>query len=606
MTIDAEAVYRPAAATAPAAATRVAAHRLVAVVMIAASFACWAFALGHADLTKLAGYGLLTALPHSYYAGLALLALGFAYAAALTPVRPALLGSYVIALVVQLHATAALLYDEPRYSWTYKHLGVVDYIQQNGQVHRWIDIYNNWPGFFALTAWLAKAAGVDPIELAPWAQLFFELAALAAIVFALRGFTRDSRRVWIAAWIFVVANWVGQDYLSPQAFAFTLSVVVLGLALRLPPKQGRRMTALGRRIDRLVRGGDGTAVIAAGATPAVIAVGAVCSLAVIVSHQLSPIFLILDLCALAILTRRPSPTILAVLIAAEIGWVALGWSFISTHFSLFDVSSSLEARRGAVGNPLPGVALGAELPQVSMAAVGLLAVLGFVRAWRSGRRLLVPLALAGMPFPFVAAQSYGGEGPLRAYLFALPFLALLAAELVVPGERARRSGRPRRTRSLLLLAATGVITLGSLFGYFGQETLNRITADDVAASRWFLDNAAPGAGVILFASNFPERVDAHYADHLDAPQILVRVPGVAGGSRFAERGMAALAQMVRSDPAREQYVIVTPSQLEYLRYNGMAPAGGAQVLTRMLERSPDFRVVFRSGQSEIFRSVGSS
>jgi hypothetical protein len=50
-------------------------------------------------------------------------------------------------------------------------------------------------------------------------------------------------------------------------------------------------------------------------------------------------------------------------------------------------------------------------------------------------------------------------------------------------------------------------------------------------------------------------------------------------------------------------VIVTPSQLEYLRYNGMAPAGGAQVLTRMLERSRDFRVVFRSGQSEIFEFI---
>jgi hypothetical protein len=603
--MDAQAVYRPAAAAAPAAATRAVAHRLVAVLTIGGSFACWAFALRHTDLTKLAGYGLLTALPHSYYAGLALLAIGFAYAAALTPVRPGLLGSYVIALVVQLHATAAILYSEPRYSWTYKHLGVVDYIEQNGQVHRWIDIYHNWPGFFALTAWLAKAAGVDPIELAPWAQLFFELAAVAAIVFALRGFTRDPRRVWIAAWIFVVANWVGQDYLSPQAFAFTLAVVVLGLALRLPPKQGRRATALGRLIDRMVRGGDGTAVIAAGATPAVIAFGAVCSLAVIVSHQLSPIFLILDLCALAILTRRPSRTILAGLIAAEVAWVALGWSFISTHFSLCDVSISLEARRGAVGQPLPGVSLGAELPQISMAAVGLLAVLGLVRAWRSGRRLLVPLALAGTPFPFVAAQSYGGEGPLRAYLFALPFLALLAAELVVPGDRPRRSGRPRRTRSLLLLAATGVIVGGSLFGYFGQETLNRITADDIAASRWFLDNAEPGAGLVLFASNFPERVDAHYADHLDAPVVLVHIPGVAG-REFAVRGMAALERIARDDSTKEQYVIVTPSQLEYLRYNGMAPGGGGPVLTRMLERSRDFRVVFRSGQSEIFRFAGSS
>src|SRR5204863_2854991 len=104
--------------------------------------------------------------------------------------------------------------------------------------------------------------------------------------------------------------------------------------------------------------GDGMSVVAGGGAAAILAAGAVCSLAVVVSHQLSPIFLILDLCALALLTRRPSVRALAVLVAAEVAWVALGWSFISTHFNLFDVSSSLEATRGAVGHPLPGVALG--------------------------------------------------------------------------------------------------------------------------------------------------------------------------------------------------------------------------------------------------------
>jgi hypothetical protein len=601
--IDAEAVFRPV----PAAATREAASHLVrdavlATFTIGGSFVCWAIALRGADLTDLSGYGLLTALPAAYFAGLVLLTLGFAYSAAATPVRPALLGAHVLALVVQLHATAAILYDEPRYSWTYKHLGVVDYIQQNGQVHRWIDIYHNWPAFFALTAWVAKAAGVEPIALAPWAQLFFELAAVAAIVFALRGLTRDPRRVWIAAWLFVVANWVGQDYLSPQAFAFVLAIVVIGLALRLAPPEGRRRSMFGRQIQWAVRGGDGTSLVTGGPARAILAAGAVCSLAVIVSHQLSPIFLILDLCTLALLTRRPSWPVIGVLVAAEVGWVALGWTFISTHFSLFDVTSSLEARGVAAGHPLPGVTLGEQLPQLSMGVVGILAIAGFIRAWRAGRRLLVPLALAGTPFPFVAAQSYGGEGPLRAYLFALPFLALVAAELVVPGERTRTGGPPR-TRSVVLVAATVLIAGGSLFGYFGQETLNKITSDDIAASRWFLDNTHPGARAVLFASNFPERVDANYVDHLDSAQILVRVPGVAG-PHFATRGLVALERMLRNDSGREEYVIVTPSQLSYLRFNGMAPPGAAEELTRSLEQSGDFEVVFRTGASEIFRFTG--
>ncbi|MDX6502931.1 MAG: hypothetical protein QOE29_56, partial [Gaiellaceae bacterium] len=196
--------------------------------VIGGAGACWAAALGDADLGRLSGYGLLTALPPIYFVGLGLLACGFAVAASQERVRPGVLAAHVVALVTMLHATTAILYPEPRYTWTYKHLGVIDYITTHGDVHRWIDIYQNWPMFFALNAWLSRTAGISPLAFAPWAQLFFELANVAVVVFAVAGLTRDVRLRWTAAWLFVVANWIGQDYLAPQAFAFTLAVALVG------------------------------------------------------------------------------------------------------------------------------------------------------------------------------------------------------------------------------------------------------------------------------------------------------------------------------------------------------------------------------------------
>ena len=41
--------------------------------------------------------------------------------------------------------------DLPMYAWTYKHLGVVDYIRHSHELARDVDVYNCWPSLFAVT-----------------------------------------------------------------------------------------------------------------------------------------------------------------------------------------------------------------------------------------------------------------------------------------------------------------------------------------------------------------------------------------------------------------------------------------------------------------------
>jgi hypothetical protein len=575
--------------------------------VIAVAFAWWGLALRATDLSRLSGYGLLTAVPPLYFLALLLLATGFAVAAARPQVQPRLLAVHVVSLVVMLHATTAILYPEPRYAWTYKHLGVIDYIAVHGHVDRTIDVYQNWPGFFALNAWFSEATGLAPIDYAAWAQVFFGLANIAAIVFALRGVARDPRLVWTAAWIFVVANWIGQDYLAPQAFGFILVEVVIGLILRCVPPPGAPPTALGRRREQLIdrvraaalRGRpaqDGDGVGCPISAQAAVAVGALCSLAVIVSHQLSPVMLVLSVTALIVLRRGPPLWVLAGVVVAEELWLGISYDFVSRHFQIVQVAAESTARPAGFGaESLAGAALGADLSRAAIVLTVLLAGAGVVRRLRAAHWDLAPAALAVAPFLLLGFQSYDGEGPLRAFLFALPWLAFFVAAACYPAAHARSTLR----RAWPLFAASLLIATGSLFGYFGQEMMNYMGHDDVAASRWYLDHAPARASLTLVAPNLPERLNARYSDHLETRPDLVSEPGFRPHPLGAA-DVPVLEALLRRDDSPRRYVALSASQERYARFYGLVPPGSLRRLSAALRASPDFELVYQQGAASIF------
>ena len=131
-------------------------------------------------------------MPPTYFLAFALLIGGFAVAVAQADPSPRVLGGYVLALIVVIHATTAILYDEPRYAWTYPHLGVINLIAATGRANRQVDIYNNWPAFFAFNAWFTKTSGLAAIRYAGWAQLFFNVDQ--RVRDALRAARTDARR----------------------------------------------------------------------------------------------------------------------------------------------------------------------------------------------------------------------------------------------------------------------------------------------------------------------------------------------------------------------------------------------------------------------------
>jgi hypothetical protein len=587
-------------------------RRAISALLLFAAIYLWVVALHRTDLGDISGYGLLTALPVEYYAALILIAAGFVLAVSERGPAPLLLAAHALALILVLHGTTAVLYAEPRYTYTFKHLGVIDYIARHGAVDRSIDIYQNWPGFFALNALFQREGGVAAFSYAPWAQVFFETFSLAAILFAVRGLTRDVRLQWTTAWFFLVADWPAQNYLAPQAMGFPLVFLITGLCVRCAPYPGPWQWRVGRRFRAWLarfgrprarpRSPDGPWDGFLTSRHAVVA-GALLFLAVVVTHQLSPAMLIVAVTFFAIATGRLPLRLVAAMAAVEAVWLAWSWPYLSKHFDLISPGLFITSRPQGEnpGRALPGAALVANMAKAVVVAMALLALAGAVKQIRLRRLQLPPVAFALAPVAIVPWQSYGGEILFRAFLFALPWLAFFAAVACVP-SLSRRT--PALLRPWRLAAATAAVGTAFLFAYFGLEKINHVTPADVAAVTWFERHAPNDALLAHMAPGVPDRLNANYArlrfegdwwvprlDHLD----------VLRKHLATRRDLPAITSLLRGPHDLNTYLSVTPSEGSYTRLFGIMPPGAAPRLAGVLRRSREFRLVYRHGDAFIFR-----
>lgn len=582
-------------------ATSVAAH----CAAVGAALVLWAVSLTATNLGELSGFGLLAALPPTYYVAIAVLTLGFAAAVAARLSSERLLAAYVVALAVVLHATAPLLYDYPRYAWTYKHLGVIGYIQANGAVDQSIDIYHSWPGFFAANAWLSEVTGVSALTYAGWAQLFFELINVAVLVFTLRGISRDVRAIWVAAWLFLLGNWVAQDYLAPQAFGFVMALLIIGLCLRCATIPGRPRTAVAWWIDRQLRRIPGPTDWLHTRAPRPLAragafvVGAICYLAVVVSHQLSPVMVLAAVWTFAVLTRRLPLWIPVAMTAVEAYWVALAWPFVSEWFRLFNPDPTAHPN---VYDPSRGLH-GLELARygswvLTVVLVGAAAAAVLLRL-RERKFDVLPIAFAAAPLPVFFLQSYGGEAVFRTYLFALPWLVFLAAAACMPST-AQHVRLPIRAWRFVAVAA--VMTPCLLLAFFGYEKANYFGSSDVAAARWWEQHAPRHSALGLIAQNFPSRLTGRYA----YARISEASPALTDEGRVRYRAirpsdLRRIVRMFADVGGRNRYLVINPSQERFSDLYRLLPPGSFAQLRYLLAHSRLFRIVYRNGQAEIYK-----
>lgn len=562
---------------------------LLALGLLAAGLINWGVSFGYINPDELSGLGLITILPPSMGIAYGCIIAGFVVTLAPSMVRTPAPAVMLVAFVLLLHLTPALAYENLRYSWAWKHVGVIEFVMRTGHLDptsRFLAAYHNWPGFFLFFAAIGKMFHLDALQIADLARFYptvLNLGFMAALLRLYRNFTDDIRIIWLATALFLVCNWIGQDYFSPQGTVFLFYLVVIALltgplALRQNDigRSGAQMVL--RRLDML-------------SAP----VALVLIFAIIVSHQITPLFLLASLTALSIFGRINWGYVVFTLIA-EVFWLFyFADAFIAPEFS------SLLAEFGRLSDDTLGRI--ADLNQVSSdqrivslgsrALTGLLALgalIGVIRRLLGGHRDVTALVLTVAPAPVLLATSYGGEIAFRLYLFTAPFLAFFAAAALAPGRN--RGGQIAYDATTAVVIAVMVPLF--ILGNNGKDAQYRFTTAEVEAADWLYSKSEPGQLLIEGARSYPSQF-RNYENFIYVP-LSEELPELADQLIMAPEQL--LVRWLVESPAGG-YIILTKSQKALFDGLGLLPAGAMEAIEQKLIASAKLKVAFANADALI-------
>jgi len=542
------------------------------IVLPVASIALWISGLLGSNPRSMNDFGLLSLLGPANVAALVLVAAGVLIGLH-RGVRERLLALQLVTFLALIHATPAVLYGTLRYSWAWKHVGIVDYILRHGSIDPAIHvsaIYHNWPGFFAGSALLASLAGRENLlTIATWAPFAFNLMNLVVVRFVLRGLTQDRRLIWTALWLFFLITWVGQDYFSPQAMAYVLYLACLGLLIR--------------RVIGWPRMALFILIVAATAA----------------SHQITPLMLLIAVTGLVVLKRTPGwdlpiitlDVILAWALTAARAYTVPQFADLIENFGqpLQNASESLQ-NAPTVRNFAQSMVVWGGRSVVAVSVTG--ALVGIWRCWRNGRLQLTAAILMVMPAALLLITGFDGEVLFRVVLFAAPFIAFNAATAIIPPDEEQAPGRTTVATALL----TAALLPGFLLGYYGKERANYITPAEVQAAAWVSEHARPGSLLVEGSRNYSTQF-RNYEYFTYVP--IDREPQESWSGILADPA-AVLARWLSNPRYTEGYVLLTRSQKIETDTQSAMPDGSLQAIENALRRSPEFRVAFDTGDATVF------
>jgi hypothetical protein len=594
-------------------------------------------------------FGLVSVLPGTFFIALALLAVSFLIVLQREESGEAILLLHILVLIFMLHATPQLVYGTVRYSWAWKHVGIVDYIQRNGSVNPSIynlDAYHNWPGFFALAAFYNSVAGLpSSLGYAGWGPFFFNLLNLGALVMIFKSLTTDRRLIWLSVWFFYLFSWVGQDYFSPQAFSYFFYLIILAVILRWfrvhksSLQTHTQKTVPDRGIAKLYHtmvnrhSLENEQIVQTNGGQRLLLMSIIVLIIIVIasSHQLTPVMAVSAVAALVLfrITKQSYiPILIGVVTAAWTIFMAVGFLDGNLDWIVKSIGSLLDNFSINLINldiASPGQQYIAMIDRGLSVLVWILGFLGLYRRFRYGHWDLPALVLALSPLPILAFNSYGGEMLFRVYLFSLPFITFLAAGLFYPSEKARAAIPTTVFATLVSL----LIIPGFLFAYYGKDRMYYFSPNEVAAAQYIYERAPKGTLIVDSTWNWP-RLATNYeyynyrsllslsrerrAEIMQNPvEILspmmeyassgsVFVKYIQPGIETGVEPIAPRAEAAANYPAA--YLIITRSQIAEAEMTGVLPREWFATLTKALSESDNFRVVFSNSDAVVYEFVG--
>lgn len=558
---------------------------------------------------SITGLGLFSVTPVLIWVAIGAVIVSFSLELHSTDYRPWRLAAHVLALIVVLDGIPSLVDQLPPFPTAWQIDGFVQAFIVHHHPYPDVDARFFWPGFFTAMGTLVGMAGWhSALPALRWTPVIVN-ALCAIVVFGIARVSLSGPRLaWLAVWGFVLLNWVGQDYFSPQAFAYVLFLAALlivmrrfeggrGIPQRLPLT--RLLSIFRLRSDRWLQifsaARSETSAHSAGLFVTLLMI----SVAMTMAHQLTPVFFAVDLGALALVGRSRLayfPVLTGVFIAVWLSYAAFGfWS--GNYEEIFGggggaaVSSNLTGRlAGSAGHEIV-----VYLRSGVTGVLWLFAVIEALVAVYLRRRIsLGVVACAFAAFPVFIVQPYGGEGLLRVYIFTLPFMVCLALSPI-------REAALRSRRSMLLVALiSAVLAPVFVITRFGNEIFEVTRPDEIAAIKTMYHIVPHGSVIIDINGNIPYRFEDLATDLYDE---------FAFDPRPAAEPNAILKTLAQSQPGGKQrvYLLVTTSQTEYVAAeDGLGTIWGKKVIQE-LNHNPHFRLIITNRDTKVYRvyrSVG--
>jgi hypothetical protein len=540
-------------------------------VLILLTLGVWLLSLPGLATARLSQYGLLATASPLFIGSILLNVVAFVVC-----VRARRFGqsvACVVLMVVVQRAPTTLATSVPLYSWTYKHLGVVDYIQQHGALAHGVDVYHGWPGLFVVTAWFCDITGMDPVTVAHWFTPLLHFALLGLFYAVARTWRLDPFAALVATFLFEALNWVAQDYYSPQA---TSLLFVSGILI-----------AFGLSRER------------ATATPIALMIFA----ALVVTHQLTPYWLIVASLALTVVKRLQPRWLVFAMIGLAAAFLAFNYDSVS-HFSLLSFNPVANAQSNVPTVGVFGQRVTSALVRGLSIAMWAAALACAIIQRRRRDLALEPAILAFSSFLLLGGQGYGGEAIFRVFLYSLFGCALLVAPVLSRALAARWS--MAGAVSVVLVASVAA----SAQGFYGGWFANRMSVAQVDEARKLL-NEVPIPGYITVAAPvWPERFGSRYVDFVEAT-----APGGQAfdypmvyeakltGTDFSTA--SSYDKLIRTAGTRRvpTYLIITRQMAIYDWYFGILPLDALTNLERRLRNDNRWTVYKSSNQYVIFKST---
>ncbi|RNE50025.1 hypothetical protein C5L39_01255 [Corynebacterium alimapuense] len=482
----------------------------------------------------------------------------------------------------------------------YVHVGFADAISRDGSLMQSMDARFSWAGFFSAAA--AATAWSGAPSLAPFLVIYPALISclyLPSIYLIGVSLTGDQRVGWLSLFAFLSVNWSQQEYFSPQSVAmlFYLSIIaVLAHEIATTPELGthgqawpwwridRRLLTMMRTTPARPTGWTAGMFIKAELAILIIA------LAMVVSHQLTPVALILVLLGASVLGVTRHRTLWIGMGLAFSLWFVFGatdwWTgHLSELISGFGQVS--QALSSGVGDRVQGDPLRQIMQTYRIAWTGVASLIAFFVWWKlSSRMKALSTILITAPALLVVGQSYGGEIALRVLLYTSAAIAPLFAWAIIrfadwaQTRRAPHADDSPAAQTMLIPIATAALLMFSLLAGVTARGVNvafeRTPADIVTAAEEILTIAPQGTTARPLATEGALR--------------MARVGELSHPATVAGDDDPFLRLRLQSP----DYVFLTSTREAYEHLVNQAPEDWYAEIAERLEATGDYRIIHQS------------